>query len=62
MDNNVIPLRRYTDSKDIQHVTFDRQEVEQLFNCPVCGDLQVVSGIVFHTKPNEYHEEGYFSK
>ncbi|MCK5602005.1 hypothetical protein KAR91_09055 [Candidatus Pacearchaeota archaeon] len=51
----ITELRGYTKEADIQHVTFKAQERTQCFNCPVCGMLPVISGVVVHTEPDEDH-------
>ncbi len=55
--SELISLKKYTKLEDITHVMFDRQEIEQIYHCEICGDLQVTSGIVCHTKPMEDHDE-----
>ena len=55
--SNVTTLKHYTKPEDVQHVMYNKQEVEQIYACPVCGDLQVISGTVWHTKPFEMHPE-----
>jgi len=57
--SDLISLKKYTKPEDVRHVMYDKQEIEQVYNCAVCGDLQVVSGTVWHTKPIEEHENGY---
>ena len=54
--NNVITLKHYTKQEDVQHVMYNRQEIEQIHVCPTCGELQVIDGIVWHIKPIEEHD------
>ena len=54
--NKVVSLKKYTPPDQIQHVTYRKQEIEQTFHCPTCGDLQVIDGIVWHIKSEEDHE------
>lgn len=53
---SIISLKKYTKDKDIQHVMYDKQEIEQIYVCEVCGNLQVISGTVWHTRPIEEHD------
>lgn len=55
--SKVISLKNYTPPDEIQHVTYRKQEIEQMFHCSTCGDLQVIAGIVWHTKSEEDHEQ-----
>lgn len=57
---DVIKLKHYTDSKDIKHVMYNKQEFEQIYLCETCGDLPVTGGSVWHTKPIEDHPERMF--
>lgn len=54
--SNVVSLKDYTPADKIKHVTFSRMEIEQTYECPTCGPLQVVSGVCIHIKPEEDHE------
>jgi formate dehydrogenase maturation protein FdhE len=54
--STVTSLKKYTNPEDIEHVMHSRQEIEQIHKCPVCGDLQVISGIAIHTKAIEDHD------
>lgn len=56
----VIALKQYVSDEDIKHVVYSRQEIEQLFHCPTCGDIQVIAGTAWHTRPIEDHEPGFF--
>jgi transcription elongation factor Elf1 len=56
MKNNVVSLKNYTPEDEIKHVTYHKQEIEQIYNCPTCGELQVINGIVWHIKSEEEHE------
>lgn len=53
--NDLISLKKYTKPEDITHVMYDKQEIEQIYHCEVCGDLQVIGGVVWHIKPIEEH-------
>ena len=55
--SELISLKKYTKIEDINHVMHVKQEIEQLYHCEVCGDLQVISGTVWHIKPMEEHDE-----
>lgn len=57
MSAEVLPLRKYVDETDIDHVMHDRQEIQQIYSCPTCGDLQVISGVCVHTRPIEDHDQ-----
>lgn len=54
--NNVIKLKHYTHKDDIDHVMYNRQEIEQVYDCPTCGELQVIGGVVWHIRPIEEHD------
>lgn len=54
--SKVVDLKKYTKDEDIRHVMYDRQEIEQVYICEVCGELQVISGTVWHTNPIEEHD------
>jgi len=54
--SQVVDLKKYTKPENITHVMYCKQEIEQVFDCKVCGKLQVISGIVWHTKPVEDHD------
>jgi formate dehydrogenase maturation protein FdhE len=53
-DNNVIDLKNYSD-KNIKHVLHNRESIEQLYECPVCGLLPIVEGVVVHQLSSELH-------
>lgn len=55
----LISLKKYTKPEDIRHVMYYKQEIEHIFDCVVCGELQVIDGIVWHTKPSEDHNETF---
>jgi len=55
--NDIVSLKKYTKPEDIQHVMYYKQEIEQIFDCTTCGELQVIDGIVWHIKPKEDHNE-----
>jgi len=52
---DIVKLRRYTNDSDITHVMYKRQEIENIYICETCGELQVIDGIVWHIKPDEDH-------
>ena len=54
---DLVKLKHYTNNSDIQHVMYDKQEIENIYICEACGELQVISGVVWHTKPIEEHKE-----
>jgi hypothetical protein len=56
VNNKVISLKKYTSPESIQHVMYRRQEIESVYKCPACGDLQVIGGVVVHTKAAEDHD------
>ena len=55
--SEVINLKKYTKPEDITHVMYYKQEIEQIFYCEACGELQVIDGIVWHIKPKEDHND-----
>jgi hypothetical protein len=55
--SELICLKKYTNPENIEHVMYDRQEIEQIYHCKICGDLQVISGVVWHIKPMDEHDE-----
>lgn len=55
--SDVVNLKKYTKPEDITHVMYDKQEIEQVYNCATCGELQVIGGVVWHTKPMGEHDE-----
>lgn len=55
--SEIISLKKYTKPEEITHVMYDRQEIEQIYNCEVCGELQVIGGVVWHIKPIDEHKD-----
>jgi len=55
--SDIVSLKKYTKPEDIQHVMYYKQEIEQVFDCATCGELQVIGGIVWHIRPEEDHNE-----
>ena len=52
---NVVSLKDYTPVDKIKHITYSKMDIEQTFECNVCGILQVIDGVCIHTKPDEDH-------
>jgi hypothetical protein len=55
--DNVVSLKAYKKPEQIQHVLHSRTEIDQIYHCSCCGDLQVIGGVCIHKWPIEDHKE-----
>ena len=52
-DHKVVNIK---DAKPTKQVFFSKADVEGMHECPVCGWLAVVDGVIVHSFSKELHE------
>lgn len=59
--SKVTPLKDYTESDKVKHVFHTNDNRQGVYECPRCGTLPVIGGVVIHSISMEHHDMDEFS-